>query len=190
MDENAHEGVTAGWFAENLRDAREKAGLSQDALASIMSDLGYAFRQQTITRIEGGERRVEVGEAFALARSVGTSVEALMRPAGVARDGLRILDAVRRVHQVQQAVRKVYDSYNAERRDLEALVNRAERSGHAKGVAREIALGRRALSSTEAMPAGFVTAVDAAIRTLVHDEPLGSPRFVTPPDPETSSTSA
>ncbi len=146
MSEDAREGIASGWFAENLRAAREHAGMSQSTLAGIMSDLGYPFHQQTIARIEAGERKVEVEEAFALARSVRADVEILLRPPGVARDGLRLLDAARRVQEARQAIRNVQDRYAAERGQLEALIAATERAGNAERLAREIGVARRALA--------------------------------------------
>ena len=53
-------------FAENIRRWRERRGLSQDALAQQMADLGFPFHQATIYKIEKGERPVRLAEALAL----------------------------------------------------------------------------------------------------------------------------
>ena len=115
MTEDARQGIASGWFAENLRAAREHAGMSQGTLAGIMADLGYPFHQQTIARIELGERKVEGEEAFALARSVRANVELLLRPPGAARDGVALLDGAQQVHQARQAITKAEETYAAER---------------------------------------------------------------------------
>ncbi len=53
-------------FAENIKRWRERKGLSQDALAQQMADLGFPFHQATVYKIEKGERPVRLVEAMAL----------------------------------------------------------------------------------------------------------------------------
>jgi transcriptional regulator with XRE-family HTH domain len=61
-------------FAENLRTAREDKGVSQVKLAQEMAARGWPWRQQTVTRVESGQRMVRLGEALAVAEILGTSV--------------------------------------------------------------------------------------------------------------------
>ena len=53
-------------LAANLREGREKRGLSQEELAQRMIDLGFGFSQATIWKIEQGKRPVKFSEALAL----------------------------------------------------------------------------------------------------------------------------
>ncbi|MCK2022772.1 helix-turn-helix transcriptional regulator [Microbacterium sp. kSW2-24] len=57
-------------FGATLREAREKLGLSQAALAETMQGLGFDFQQQTIYKIESGNRRATIGEAAGFARAL------------------------------------------------------------------------------------------------------------------------
>lgn len=58
------------YFAQNLRDYREAAGVSQEELARRMSERGYGFSQATIWKIEQSKRPVRIGEAVALAEAL------------------------------------------------------------------------------------------------------------------------
>lgn len=65
-------------FADWLKQARKNAGLSQDELASAMAERGHDFHQQTVYKIESGNRRVSIGEAISLADSVGAPLSLFM----------------------------------------------------------------------------------------------------------------
>ena len=64
-------------FAQCLRVAREAARLTQQQVAEAMSGRGYPMRQNTISKIEAGDRLVWLGEAVALAEIVGVSLAEL-----------------------------------------------------------------------------------------------------------------
>jgi transcriptional regulator with XRE-family HTH domain len=64
-------------FAANLRTFREDKGVSQVKLAHEMTARGWPWRQQTVTRVESGQRMVRLGEALAIAEILGTSVNML-----------------------------------------------------------------------------------------------------------------
>jgi transcriptional regulator with XRE-family HTH domain len=149
MSEAEPPDMTDQRFAQNLRAAREHAGLSQAALAAEMVASGYPFHQQTIARIEGGTQRVRLAEALALARSVRTSLDALARPAGLARDAYRILDAARRVRAARRDLASATGRLAAESADLERLLERVQKEGHGEALADELAIGRYALSDDE-----------------------------------------
>lgn len=67
-------------FAANVRETRTRLGMSQGELARRMSDLGWPWYQQTVRRVEEGSRRAGVGEAKAIARILGTTVDRLTMP--------------------------------------------------------------------------------------------------------------
>lgn len=67
-------------FAQCLRVAREMAGLTQQQLADAMSAAGYPMRQNTISTIEAGTRKVWLGEAMFLAGFVGMTLGDLLVP--------------------------------------------------------------------------------------------------------------
>ncbi|MGI8392591.1 helix-turn-helix domain-containing protein [Leucobacter sp. W1038] len=62
-------------FAIRLREIREQQKLSQDDLAQRMKARGHDFRQQTVYKIETGNRRVIFGEAVDLADSLGFTLD-------------------------------------------------------------------------------------------------------------------
>jgi transcriptional regulator with XRE-family HTH domain len=57
--------------ATNLREFRERNGLSQGELAQRMTDLGFGFSQATIWKVESKQRPVKVSEAVALGEALG-----------------------------------------------------------------------------------------------------------------------
>lgn len=73
-------GVEDDWLAANVRERRVRLGLSQGEIARRMADLGWPWYQQTVRRIEEGSRKAGAGEAKALARILGTTVDRLMMP--------------------------------------------------------------------------------------------------------------
>jgi len=79
-------------FAANVRDLRESQGKSQADVARLMAEHGWPYHPQTVQRIEAGHRKVSVGEAEALARILGTTVDRLTFP-GPAAKAAGLLDA-------------------------------------------------------------------------------------------------
>lgn len=63
--------------AANLRRLREKQGWSQADLSARMTALGWRYHPQTVHKNENGQRKVTVGEAEALARIFGTTIDRL-----------------------------------------------------------------------------------------------------------------
>lgn len=54
-------------IAQQLRTARERNGMSQQAVAERLGQLGLSLHQTAIAKIEAGRRSVSVEELFALA---------------------------------------------------------------------------------------------------------------------------
>ncbi|WP_281487772.1 helix-turn-helix transcriptional regulator [Ruicaihuangia caeni] len=64
--------------ARNIKQARERAGLSQAEVARLLTDAGVpAIHQTTIARIEKGDRKLRLAEALAIARILEYRVEDL-----------------------------------------------------------------------------------------------------------------
>lgn len=59
--------------AARVRSTREGAGLTQTALAELARSQGFPFHQQTIAKIESGERPLRVDEAARLAEVLAVS---------------------------------------------------------------------------------------------------------------------
>ena len=91
------------WFGENLKFSREKMGESQTGLAKKMADLGFPWHQTTVSRIELGERPVQLVEALALTKVTGVNVG----------DMLQSPHDVQLTRLLQKANRHVADLLNA-----------------------------------------------------------------------------
>lgn len=73
-------GVIDEWVAWNVRLHRENRSWSQADLAQKMAAAGWKYHPQTVHRVESGQRKVTIGEAEALARIFGTTVDSLTWP--------------------------------------------------------------------------------------------------------------
>lgn len=132
-------------FAAGVRHARERAGLSQGALAARLADHGPLSRQQTISDIESGQRSVSIGEAVALAKALAVSVESLTRPEGVAHEGWAITEAKRDLQAALAAMDVQHRKALSARQRLERAIRSAERKNLTETLAQEIRDGRRML---------------------------------------------
>jgi transcriptional regulator with XRE-family HTH domain len=73
--------ITAGAaFATRTREVRERRGWTQDDLAERLCELGEPMDRYAIAKIEQGVRRVDVGEALAIAAALGVSLPQLLLP--------------------------------------------------------------------------------------------------------------
>lgn len=65
-------------FGERFLEARRMKGLSQEAIATGLSARGINMHVTAIGKIERGERRVTIGEASALASTLGFTLDGLV----------------------------------------------------------------------------------------------------------------
>lgn len=65
-------------FRRRFKETRERVGLSQVEVAQAMQEAGFDFHQQTVYKVETGQRRITIGEAVELSRIVRASVEKLL----------------------------------------------------------------------------------------------------------------
>ena len=89
-------------LSQRVREVREELGLSQADLANRMRERGHSgFQQQTVARIETGNRKVTYGEAVDLAVAMNHTPEGLVGTPGedalVAR-GTRVGEASGKLH--------------------------------------------------------------------------------------------
>jgi transcriptional regulator with XRE-family HTH domain len=91
-------------FAANLRLLRERQGMSQVKLAQEMVARGWPWRQQTVTRLENGQRMIRFGEATALAEILDTPLERFTRPVSEAVEVEKIRAASARLRESYEAV--------------------------------------------------------------------------------------
>lgn len=79
-------GPISRYTAANLLRLRTARGLSTTRLASALKGIGHSIPPTGITRIEKGERRVDVDDLVALAVVLGVSPTALLLPPTVVGD--------------------------------------------------------------------------------------------------------
>ncbi|MBD8205528.1 helix-turn-helix transcriptional regulator [Microbacterium sp. CFBP 8790] len=77
-------------FAQWIKEARSRAGLSQEELARRMRDRGHDFQQQTVYKLERGARRVSIGEAVALADALDLNLALFSEQDPASRAALRM----------------------------------------------------------------------------------------------------
>jgi transcriptional regulator with XRE-family HTH domain len=91
-------------FAANMRLLRERQGISQVKLAQEMAARGWPWRQQTVTRLENGQRMIRFGEATALAEILHTPLERFSRPVSDRSEVEKIRAAGARLRESCEAV--------------------------------------------------------------------------------------
>lgn len=73
-------GVTHEHVAANVRDARQAIGMDVRTAARRMTEAGRKIAPSGISKIENGDRRVDVDDLTALAYVLGTTPAALLTP--------------------------------------------------------------------------------------------------------------
>ena len=71
-------------FARRLREVRRQAGVTQQQLASRMTEVGHKLHRSAVAKIELGERPVTIGEAVQLAGILGAPLMELVTDRGAA----------------------------------------------------------------------------------------------------------
>ncbi|MGZ0710550.1 helix-turn-helix transcriptional regulator (plasmid) [Coraliomargarita sp. W4R53] len=94
-------------FPANMKRLREAKEMSQTELARQMKDAGFPYHQQTVQRVESGERPVRLAEAFAIARCLGARVEHMTQGEGAD----QALDAAREVERTAEALKRAASDY-------------------------------------------------------------------------------
>jgi transcriptional regulator with XRE-family HTH domain len=108
-------------FAANLRLLRERQGMSQVRLAQEMAGRGWPWRQQTVTRLENGQRMIRFGEATALASILGVRLDRFTRPVSEAIEVEKIRAASARLRESFESVAAAVCRLLEERRTAERL---------------------------------------------------------------------
>jgi transcriptional regulator with XRE-family HTH domain len=108
-------------FAANLRLLRERHGISQVKLAQEMAARGWPWRQQTVTRLENGQRMIRFGEATALAEILDTPLERFTRAGPEAAEAERLAAIGARLHHYYEAVADIVCRLLDEQRTAEKV---------------------------------------------------------------------
>lgn len=143
-------GTVDAWLAENIRDTRTRAGMSQGELARRMKELGWPWSQQSVARTEDGRRKVGAGEVAAVARILEVTVDRLLMP-GRQASLMGLLDAaIARADTAWEEAAGWSAELLTAQRHLSGHLSRAAASGFAADprVAALIAEARRAMALT------------------------------------------
>lgn len=120
-------GVADERFAVNVRETRERQGMSQAEVARQMAGRGWSWHPQTVQKVEGGHRKVSVGEAEALSRILGTTIDRLTWP-GQAVSAATLLDVtIARAGQALEQISAWTSVLMHARRQLETSAGEAEK---------------------------------------------------------------
>jgi transcriptional regulator with XRE-family HTH domain len=83
MDDDGGHGAWERNFRERMLRMREAKNMTQTDLARILrADFGLAFHQQTIQRIEAGERPIRLNEANLIAQTLEADLDTMMSDIG------------------------------------------------------------------------------------------------------------
>lgn len=117
-------------IAVNVRELRERSGLSQDELAQRMTDRGFGFSQATIWKIESKQRPVKVSEAAALGNALELrSWTYLTARPEVSRHHAELEAANRNAYQAYEALKAAATEYLRAQIDLSLVVRLARDAG-------------------------------------------------------------
>ena len=108
-------------LAANLRILREGRGISQARLSQEMLARDWPWRQQTVARVENGQRMIRLGEAIALASILGVSLGYLTRPGSEALEAEKVRAASARLREAYDAVAAAVCHMLDEQRTAERL---------------------------------------------------------------------
>jgi transcriptional regulator with XRE-family HTH domain len=139
-------------FAANFKAARERAKLSGREVAEQMRERGIPWHQQTVVRLESGEQRVRLGEAEALAGIVGSSVDALMRPADLDMAARDILSSAAKVRDSRRKLTDATARFDTDVAWLRRLLDKAREKGIAERLPNEMRAGISALGERRERP--------------------------------------
>ena len=128
-DMASHFAEASRWFGYNLKFVREKREESQTALAKKMVDLGFAWYQTTVSRVEAGERPVQLGEALAVATILETDIGTMIQRPSTVRLQRLLINANRQVADHLNAIEAAARGVILARVELEAQVAAARAAG-------------------------------------------------------------
>jgi transcriptional regulator with XRE-family HTH domain len=108
-------------FRQQMQRLREAQELTQSDLARSLKGFGLPFHQQTIQRIEQGERPVRLNEAHLIAKVLGVTVDSMTAAGTPSERELRYaVDRLRR--GAAKAVEEVSNAMNEWLEDIQTLV--------------------------------------------------------------------
>jgi len=113
-------------FAANLRLLRDHRELSQESLAKQMTERGYRWQQATVYKIEKGERRMQLGEALAVAAILGVPVDRMAEGTGDIVALSKIKKALAELADLRQRLERNVQAYESTRRQLRSMTDQSD----------------------------------------------------------------
>jgi hypothetical protein len=114
-----------------------------------MREAGFSrFRQQTVARIETGDRAVRVGEGLVLARACESGIGELARPPEAMRDEAILRAATARLRRLRDESAAAVREESGARDRLVALVAGLREAGKAGGPGADLADAEAALAES------------------------------------------
>jgi transcriptional regulator with XRE-family HTH domain len=111
--------VTDAQVGHNLQRIREARGVSQADLAARLGKLGLPFHQQTILKVEKGQRPLRLAEAQAIATVLGVDLKLIS-----AGEDEEVLLATDRAHDALTAARKAARAFYDAQAELRAALDK------------------------------------------------------------------
>ena len=152
-----HRESTDDKFAANLRALRERAGLSQSALADEMTGRGHGWHQQTVGRVESGRQAVRFSEAVDLAEIFRTSTDRFTWGSAEANEASFTYAAGTRVRMQYEEVAMAIHRHLADEAAAERLLARPATTGtpRVKAAREDVAARLEEYSPRNAIREGF-----------------------------------
>ena len=99
-------------FVKNMKIAREFSGWSQAEFARRLREAGLGhFHQNTLSRVEKGERELRLAETEVIAGVLGVGVELLLRGGPELGGALQFIDATRAARSATEGLRHALAAY-------------------------------------------------------------------------------
>jgi transcriptional regulator with XRE-family HTH domain len=139
-------------LAANIKAARERKDMSQREVAELMREQKQAWHQQTVAQVEAATRTVGAVELNILADILGTSMDALMRPADLERAASDILSAAAKVRENRRKLADATARFDTDVAWLRRLLDKAREKGLAERLPNEMRTGMAALADRRGRP--------------------------------------
>lgn len=120
--------------------------MSQREVAELMREQRQAWHQQTVAQVESATRTVGAVELNILADILGTSMDALMRPADLERAASDILSAAAKVRENRRKLAEATARFDTDVAWLRRLLDKAREKGLAERLPNEMRTGMSALA--------------------------------------------
>jgi transcriptional regulator with XRE-family HTH domain len=112
------------WVGENIAQIRRARGMTQAELAERIAEDGLPFHQQTVVKIEKGQRPVRLREADAITAALDVELGALLAERPVLDAVAMLIGATERVSTLRQELRDLNLAFMQALRWLDGQLDR------------------------------------------------------------------